>query len=149
MTGRARWRWPDFDLTFTVPKSASVLWALARPERQRLVVEAHRTAVDDVLSFIEQRALFTRTGSQGCAQVPTSGMVAAAFDHWDTRTGDPNLHTHVVVANKVQGPDGRWAVDRLEGTAPCRGCVVRAVRRPGRRPPVRPAAGELGVAGSG
>ncbi len=35
-------------------------------------------------------------------------MVAAAFDHWDSRAGDPNLHTHVVVANKVQGPDGVW-----------------------------------------
>lgn len=35
-------------------------------------------------------------------------MVAAAFDHWDTRAGDPNLHTHVVIANKVQGPDGAW-----------------------------------------
>ena len=35
-------------------------------------------------------------------------MVAAAFDHWDSRASDPNLHTHVVVANKVQGPDGAW-----------------------------------------
>jgi conjugative relaxase-like TrwC/TraI family protein len=97
-----------FDLTFTVPKSASVLWALAQPREQQAVVEAHRAAVDDVLAFVEQRALFTRIGSQGCAQVATRGMVAAAFDHWDTRTGDPNLHTHVVIANKVQGPDGRW-----------------------------------------
>jgi conjugative relaxase-like TrwC/TraI family protein len=97
-----------FDLTFTLPKSASVLWALAEPRIQRAVAEAHRAAVDDVLAFLEQRALFTRIGSQGCAQVATRGMVAAAFDHWDTRTGDPNLHTHVVIANKVQGPDGRW-----------------------------------------
>ena len=35
-------------------------------------------------------------------------MLGAAFDHWDTRTADPNLHTHVVLANKVQGPDGAW-----------------------------------------
>ena len=35
-------------------------------------------------------------------------MIAAGFEHWDTRTADPNLHTHVVIANKVQGPDGRW-----------------------------------------
>lgn len=35
-------------------------------------------------------------------------MVAAAFDHWDSRAGDPNLHTHVVLANNVQGPDGQW-----------------------------------------
>ena len=35
-------------------------------------------------------------------------MIAAAFDHWDSRKGDPQLHTHVTVANRVQGPDGRW-----------------------------------------
>lgn len=97
-----------FDLTFTIPKSASVLWALADPRTQAAVAESHRAAVDDVLAFLEARALFTRTGSAGCAQVPTLGMMATAFDHWDTRTGDPNLHTHVVIANKVQGPDGVW-----------------------------------------
>lgn len=35
-------------------------------------------------------------------------MVATAFDHYDSRAGDPQLHTHVVIANHVQGPDGRW-----------------------------------------
>jgi len=97
-----------FDLTFTVPKSASVLWALADPRSQAAVAEAHRAAVHDALAFLQARALFTRTGAGGCAQVPTRGMLAAAFDHWDTRTGDPNLHTHVVIANKVQGPDRAW-----------------------------------------
>jgi len=97
-----------FDLTFTIPKSASVLWALADPKTQAAIAEAHRATVDDVLAFLEARALFTRTGSAGCAQVPTQGMLATSFDHWDTRTGDPNLQTHVVIANKVQGPDGAW-----------------------------------------
>jgi conjugative relaxase-like TrwC/TraI family protein len=97
-----------FDLTFTAPKSASVLWALADPGDQALVVAAHRAAVRDALAFLEDRALFTRIGHNSIAQVPTRGMVAALFDHWDTRTGDPNLHTHVVVANKVQGLDGVW-----------------------------------------
>ncbi|WP_267897567.1 relaxase domain-containing protein [Cellulomonas rhizosphaerae] len=50
----------------------------------------------------------TRVGAAGCRQVRTRGMVAAAFDHWDSRAGDPNLHTHVVVANEVQGTDGAW-----------------------------------------
>jgi conjugative relaxase-like TrwC/TraI family protein len=97
-----------FDLTFTAPKSASVLWALADPKTQAAVVAAHRAAVDEALALVEHRALFTRVGQRSCAQVPTRGMIAAAFDHWDTRTGDPNLHTHVVIANKVQGPDGGW-----------------------------------------
>ncbi|MBA3741492.1 MAG: relaxase domain-containing protein [Sporichthya sp.] len=97
-----------FDLTFTAPKSASVLWALGDPGTQQAIADAHRDAVTSVLSLIEDRFLHTRTGAHSCAQVATRGMLAAGFEHWDTRTGDPNLHTHVVIANKVQGPDGRW-----------------------------------------
>lgn len=97
-----------FDLTFTVPKSASVLWALGEAHAQDAVQAANRAAVADLLRLIEDRALFTRTGMGGVMQLPTRGMLAAAFDHWDTRHGDPNLHTHAVIANRVQGPDGRW-----------------------------------------
>ena len=97
-----------FDLTFTPPKSVSTLWALADDGTQLAVLRAHRSAVDDALRFVERTALFTRTGHAGCRQIATRGMLAAAFDHWDSRAGDPNLHTHVVIANKVQGPDGSW-----------------------------------------
>ena len=97
-----------FDLTFTVPKSASVLWALGDPGTQNAVLRAHRVAVQEALAFVEERALFTRVGARSCAQVPTRGLIAAVFDHWDTRTADPNLHSHVVIANRVQGLDGRW-----------------------------------------
>jgi len=97
-----------FDLTFTVPKSASVLWALGDDATRAAVHAAHRAAVDQALEFVERTVARTRVGHAGCRQVRTRGVVAAAFDHWDTRTGDPNLHTHVVVANKVQGPDGAW-----------------------------------------
>src|SRR5450830_253095 len=97
-----------FDLTFTVPKSASILWALGEADVRQVVLDAHRAATTDALAGLEYAALFTRTGVDGCAQVRTRGMVAVSFDHWDTRTGDPNLHTHVVLANKVQGLDGAW-----------------------------------------
>src|SRR5665647_735964 len=97
-----------FDLTFTVPKSASVLWALADDATRAAVLAGHRAAVDQSLALLAETALFTRTGTRSCAQVTTRGPIAAAFDHWDTRTGDPNLHTHLVLANKVQGPDGLW-----------------------------------------
>ena len=97
-----------FDLTFTVPKSASVLWALGDDATRTTVHKAHRAAVDQALDFVERKVARTRVGHAGCRQVRTRGAIAAAFDHWDTRTGDPNLHTHVVLANKVQGPDGAW-----------------------------------------
>ncbi|MCR6494506.1 MobF family relaxase [Cellulomonas sp. P24] len=97
-----------FDLTFTPPKSVSTLWAVADVATGRAVLAAHQAAVEDALGFVERSALFTRTGTGGCEQRPTRGVLAAAFDHWDSRAGDPNLHTHVVIANKVQGVDGRW-----------------------------------------
>jgi conjugative relaxase-like TrwC/TraI family protein len=97
-----------FDLTFTAPKSLSVLWAVADPDTQTVIASAHRTAVDEVLAYLELHALFTRAGTDGVVRLPTRGAVGAAFDHWDSRTGDPNLHTHVVIANRVQGPDGTW-----------------------------------------
>jgi conjugative relaxase-like TrwC/TraI family protein len=40
--------------------------------------------------------------------VETGGLIAAAFEHWDSRAGDPNLHTHVAVSSKVQRTDGKW-----------------------------------------
>ena len=97
-----------FDLTFTVPKSASVLWALADDATRAAVLAGHRAAVEQSLALLSETSLFTRTGTHSCAQVTTGGPIAAAFDHWDTRTGDPNLHTHLVLANKVQGLDGLW-----------------------------------------
>ena len=97
-----------FDLTFTAPKSVSVLWALADDATRVIVYDAHRAALASSLEFVEQRVIRTRIGDAGRHQVRTRGMVAAAFDHWDTRAGDPNLHTHVVISNKVQGPDGAW-----------------------------------------
>jgi len=97
-----------FDLTFTVMKSVSTLWAVGDPRTQQAVMDAHAAAVGAALRYLEEQALFTRTGTNGCRQERTFGAVAAAFDHWDSRAGDPNLHTHVVLANKVQGLDGAW-----------------------------------------
>jgi len=97
-----------YNLTFTAPKSVSVLWALADDATRATVYDAHRAALASSLEFVEQRVIRTRIGDGGRQQVHTRGMIAAAFDHWDTRAGDPNLHTHVVIANKVQGPDRAW-----------------------------------------
>jgi conjugative relaxase-like TrwC/TraI family protein len=97
-----------YDLTFTVPKSAAVLWALAVPSVRAEVEAAHHAAVAQALDVVDRSVLRTRVGPAGSRQVITRGMVAAAFDHYDTRAGDPGLHTHVVLANKVQGPDRRW-----------------------------------------
>jgi conjugative relaxase-like TrwC/TraI family protein len=97
-----------YDLTFSPVKSVSTLWAVADPVVAAVIERAHQAAVQDALAFIEKYALFTRTGPQGIRQVNVRGLVATAFTHRDSRAGDPDLHTHVAVANKVQTLDGRW-----------------------------------------
>ncbi len=37
-----------------------------------------------------------------------TGIVAAAFRQHTSRALDPQLHTHLVIANRVKSPDGRW-----------------------------------------
>jgi conjugative relaxase-like TrwC/TraI family protein len=97
-----------YDLTFSPVKSVSTLWAVADPHLAAQIERAHQAAVRDALGFIERHALFTRQGRNGVRQVNVTGLVAAAFTHRDSRAGDPDLHTHVAVANKVQTLDGRW-----------------------------------------
>jgi conjugative relaxase-like TrwC/TraI family protein len=97
-----------YDLTFSPVKSVSALWAVADPAVAAVIERAHQAAVKDAMAFIEKHALFTRTGPQGIRQVNVRGLVAAEFTHRDSRAGDPDLHTHVTVANKVQTLDGRW-----------------------------------------
>ena len=107
-----------YDLTFTPVKSVSTLWAIAPGPIARAVEDCHHQAVAETLQFLEDNAAFSRIGAHGVAQVNTTGLIAAAFDHRDSRAGDPNLHTHLVVSNKVQaiGADGipRWLA--MDGT---------------------------------
>ena len=73
---------------------------------------AHDAAVAATLEYLEREVLFTRRGRQGVQQVRTRGLVTAQFTHRDSRSGDPNLHTHVAVSNKTQTLAGDWlAVD--------------------------------------
>jgi DNA primase catalytic core len=97
-----------FDLSFSPVKSISALWALAPEEVAAEIRSAHETAVSDTLSWLEHEVAYTRVGRGGARQVKTRGLVAAAFTHRDSRAGDPDLHTHVAVSNKVQAEDGRW-----------------------------------------
>ncbi len=97
-----------FDLTFSPVKSVSALWALADPSIAAIIEQAHQKAMADALRYIEDHALYTRLGRNGVRQVDVKGLVGAAFTHRDSRASDPDLHTHVAVANKVQTLDGRW-----------------------------------------
>jgi DNA primase catalytic core len=97
-----------FDLSFSPVKSVSTLWALAPREAVDQVRSAHDAAVADTLAWLEREVAYTRVGGGGVRQVKVRGLVAAVFTHRDSRAGDPDLHTHVAVSNKVQTEDGRW-----------------------------------------
>ncbi|MGI8697625.1 MAG: MobF family relaxase, partial [Mycobacteriales bacterium] len=97
-----------YDLTFSPVKSVSTLWALAPRAVSEQIEAAHHAAVADSLAWLERDAAYTRTGAAGVRQVDTTGLIGAVFTHRDSRAGDPDLHTHVAVSNKVQTADGRW-----------------------------------------
>ncbi|WP_411720073.1 MobF family relaxase [Mycetocola sp.] len=102
-----------YDFTFSIPKSASILWGVADAATQARIAHAHHEAIADVIAYIEREVAATRTGATGSdgavAQVGVTGIIATAFDHFDSRAGDPHLHTHVVISNKVQTVlDGKW-----------------------------------------
>ncbi len=102
-----------YDLTFSPIKSISTLWAIAPLPIAAAIERAHQNAVNDALDYLQDQALFTREGAQGIRQVETRGLIGTAFTHRDSRAGDPDLHTHVAVANKVQTrAEGKWlAID--------------------------------------
>lgn len=98
-----------FDLTFSVPKSVSVLWALSPRSTQGRILRTHHEAVASTLAWLEENVIHTRAGRNGVAHLGTRGAIAASFDHWESRTGDPQLHTHLVIANRLQRiTDGAW-----------------------------------------
>ncbi len=97
-----------FDATFSPVKSISTLWAVAPKEVSEKIEAAHQAAVTSTMAWLEKEAGYTRVGAGGVAQVDTKGLVLAMFTHRDSRAGDPDLHTHVAISNKVETVDGRW-----------------------------------------
>src|SRR5947208_3267365 len=109
-----------FDLVFSPPKSVSLLHALGDEETRRAVQEAHLSAWQAALSYLEDEACVVRRGKNGVRREHAGGFVAAAYQHRTSRAQDPHLHTHVIVANMAQSPaDEKWRA--LIGRAPWRG----------------------------
>ncbi len=100
---------PGFDLTFSAPKSVSLLFALGDDALSQRMRDAHNAAVADALGYLERTAGHGRRGHAGAERIATTGFVAAVFRHRTSRAGDPNLHSHTVIANRVLGSDGRWS----------------------------------------
>ena len=99
----------SFDLSFSDPKSVSLLAAGSSPEVRVEVQAARHLAMRKVLGWLEQEAVGVRRGHNGVDRFRGSGFTAAAFDHRTSREGDPQWHTHVLVQNATLGPDQRWS----------------------------------------
>jgi conjugative relaxase-like TrwC/TraI family protein len=98
-----------FDLVCSPAKSVSVLWALGDDDTRKAIEQAQDRAVASTIAYLEREALATRAGTNGVEQIEVEGGVAVtAFRHFESRNGDPQLHDHLVVANKVKGSDGKW-----------------------------------------
>lgn len=128
-------RTPGWDLTWSAPKSVSVLYGLADQETSRRVVEAHDHAVTEALKYLDRWAVVSRRTVDGEVQgVETRGMVVAGFRHRTSRNMDPQLHTHALVPNAVERSDGTWgAIDSrvFYRHAKTAGYVYQAVLRAG------------------
>jgi conjugative relaxase-like TrwC/TraI family protein len=98
---------PGFDVVLRPTKSVSILYGLGDPATGRTVLAAHHAGVREAVGYLDEH-LGARRGHGGVQHVSGQGLLAVGFDHRTSREGDPLLHTHLVIANRVQGPDGRW-----------------------------------------
>jgi conjugative relaxase-like TrwC/TraI family protein len=98
---------PAFDVVLRPTKSVSVLYGLGDPGTGRAVLAAHHAGLAEAVAYLDEQ-LGARRGHGGVQHVSGQGVLAVGFDHRTSREGDPLLHTHLVIANRVQGPDGRW-----------------------------------------
>ena len=98
---------PAFDVVLRPTKSVSILYGLGDSATGRAVLAAHHAGLAEAVAYLDGH-LGARRGHGGVQHVAGQGLLGVGFDHRTSREGDPLLHTHLVIANRVQGPDGRW-----------------------------------------
>jgi conjugative relaxase-like TrwC/TraI family protein len=106
--GRGHEHAAGWDMTFSAPKSVSVLWALSEAPERQMIAQAHRSAVMAASAQLEATAGWARRGRAGATREKTAGLLMAQFDHHTSRESDPQLHTHTFVFNLAPRRDGSW-----------------------------------------
>jgi conjugative relaxase-like TrwC/TraI family protein len=97
-----------FDVTCSAPKSVSVLWAVGDDQVRKEVLDAHDAAVAAAFGWIEAHAHCRYRVNGEIWTDDADGLISAAFRQHTSRAHDPQIHTHLVIANRVMAPDGRW-----------------------------------------
>lgn len=105
-----------YPVSLSPPKSVSLLWALGGPQLHTEVRSAHDAAVQATVAFLDEHAGFVRAGKGGGFQCDAEGLLIAAYTHRTSRDLDPQLHTHLLIANRARRiADGEWrALDGRE-----------------------------------
>jgi conjugative relaxase-like TrwC/TraI family protein len=98
---------PAWDLVLRPVKDVAILYALGDDRTRRAARGAHQAGVEAAVGYLDSQ-VGTRTGRDGAEHVCGQGLVVVGFAHRTSRAGDPLLHTHLVIVNRVQGPDGAW-----------------------------------------
>ena len=111
--GRARQHSAGWDMTFSAPKSVSVLWALSNEPERRAIEQTHRSAVLAATAHLERNSAWARRGRAGTMREQTAGLLMAQFDHHTSRDfEDPQ---------REAGSEARRIVQDLAG-----GCQQRS-----------------------
>lgn len=100
-------RRPAIDLTFSAPKSVSVVYAMADESVREAIRHAHQCAVQNALEVIQEFGGYARRGKRGVRQERVD-LIFACFDHDTSRALDPQLHTHALLLNIAQRQDQTW-----------------------------------------
>ncbi len=122
-------RVPGFDLMFSVPKSASVLFGIGPPRVQRAVREAQQVAVREAMRYLEKTAARTRMGRGGHAVVEGRGLLGAAFEHRTSRAGDPSCTLTSWWPTRSSAPMGSSARSTDAPSTRSRGPPASSTRR--------------------
>lgn len=94
-----------WDVTFSAPKSVSVLWGIGDDRTRQALSDSHKAAVQAALTYLEENALLTRRGHAG-RTVERAASVVAVFEHGTSREQDPHLHSHALFLNVCVRGDG-------------------------------------------
>ena len=93
-----------WDLTFSAPKSVSIVWAGAEAQHKHEIELAHQRATKVAFEYLEANTIAKR-GKNGAVH-EEARLVASGFNHYTSREGDPQVHSHVVVSNFSVHKDG-------------------------------------------
>lgn len=96
-----------WDLTFSAPKSVSILWAIADDCTKRKLLNAHISSVQSTVEYIERFIAGIKRSKNGTVKEHAKGILAAFFTHFTSRELDPHIHTHVVIPNFALSYDGK------------------------------------------